>query len=417
MTTLISREDGFTLTELMISTAIMLVVAGTALTTFKNALDINDAASQLSDTNQNLRAGSNQLVRDLMMAGRIISNEGVPVPAGAGAKPINRPGPPLAQGQPALTFSFVQDDDGTQIIPALVPGYNLGPTINGSTTDIVTILTVDEFTPYLAGVGKWGGTDGNLDPNAQAGIAPHADQITVPLTSPWLVGDPNNDFTPIKVGDIILFKNMFGMAMQTVTSIDTTAGLIKFESGVANDWFQLNQRDPSFTGTVNCIKALDQCDAAANPKTSPVTQTVIDQVWPATAALPGGSTALMRLQMITYYVDNSTNPGTPRLTRKINNFQPTALAGVVEDMDLTYDLVDSTDTTQVVSNLTTLPQTINGTKYTANEIKKVNVHLGVRSETISKPTQSYVRNHISTSVGVRSMAGVDRYDTANSPGS
>ena len=60
--------------------------------------------------------------------------------------------------------------------------------------------------------------------------------------------------------------------------------------------------------------------------------------------------------MITYYVDNTTTAGTPRLTRVINHcpgsdltpgcdlfpaFAPQALAGVVEDLDLTYDLVDS----------------------------------------------------------------------------
>jgi hypothetical protein len=43
-------------------------------------------------------------------------------------------------------------------------------------------------------------------------------------------------------------------------------------------------------------------------------------------------------------------------------------------------------------------------------IKKVNVHVGVRSESISKPAQDYVRNHISTAVDVRSLASVDRYN-------
>lgn len=410
----ISREDGFSLTELLISSAVMLLVAGGALTTFKNALDINDTASQLGDANQNLRAGSNQLVRDLMMAGRIISNGGVPAPSGAGSKPINRPSPPNT----TLTFSLVADDDGTIMLPAITTGYQLGPQVNpGNYTDIITILTVDEFMPYLAGVGKWGGSDGTLSAG-QAGISPMGDQITVPLTSPWLVGDTTNDTLPVNVGDIILFKNMFGMAMQTVTSIDKVGGVIKFE---VNDWFQFNQRNASYTGTVFCIKALDQCDAAANPVTSPVSSTVQNQVWPATAALPGGSTALMRLQMITYYVDNTTTPGTPRLTRKLNNYQPQPLAGVVEDLDFTFDLVDNSDTSHVVAAMTTLPQTIGvgatAVKYTSNMIKKVNIHLGVRSESISKPTLSYVRNHINTSVGVRSLAGVDRYDTANSPGS
>ena len=49
----------------MVSTTIMLLITGGALTTFKNALAINDTAAQLADANQNLRAGTNQLIRDL----------------------------------------------------------------------------------------------------------------------------------------------------------------------------------------------------------------------------------------------------------------------------------------------------------------------------------------------------------------
>jgi hypothetical protein len=45
-------------------------------------------------------------------------------------------------------------------------------------------------------------------------------------------------------------------------------------------------------------------------------------------------------------------------------------------------------------------------------IKKVNIHVGVRSESISKPAQDYVRNHISTAVDVRSLASVDRYNNS-----
>ena len=51
-------------------------------------------------------------------------------------------------------------------------------------------------------------------------------------------------------------------------------------------------------------------------------------------------TTLFRVMMVTYYVDNTTTLGAPRLVRQVNDFTPQALAGVVEDIDLTYDLVD-----------------------------------------------------------------------------
>jgi prepilin-type N-terminal cleavage/methylation domain-containing protein len=394
----VSRDDGFSLMELLVATTIMLGVVAATLTTFKNAMDINDTAGQLADSNQNLRAGSNQLERDLMMAGRIIADGGVPVPNGATAQAIRRPGPTGS----AFTFSLLADEFGTIVLPSITTGYHLGPTINSSTTDLVTILTVDEFQPVIQGIGT--GT-----PTAtQALIAPDGSQLTLLATSPWVAGDAAADTLPLQIGDLVLFKNPYGMTIQTVTATDTTH--IKFENTVT-DWFHFNQRSSSLAGTVFCIKTATACDAL------PVTTAV------QTANFP--STALFRILMITYYVDNTTVPGTPRLTRVINHcpgtdstptctsfpaFAPQALAGVVEDLDLTYDLVDSSN--NVVTAQGTLPVTLSGITYTSNMIKTVNVHMGVRSEAISKPAFDYVRNHISTAVAVRSLASVDRYDTS-----
>src|SRR5262249_54881267 len=145
-----SRQAGFTITELLVASTILLLVVGGALTTFKMGLDINDTANQVGDASQNLRAGSNQILRDLMMAGRIGAAEGIPVPNSGGAGAIKRPGPPGT----SLTFSLVTDpDDNTTLeLPAIIPGYHLGPTINGSTTDVVTMITVDEFGYQLQGL-------------------------------------------------------------------------------------------------------------------------------------------------------------------------------------------------------------------------------------------------------------------------
>jgi hypothetical protein len=64
-----------------------------------------------------------------------------------------------------------------------------------------------------------------------------------------------------------------------------------------------------------------------------------------------------------------------------------------------------------VTGITSLPYTdpTTGVTYTNNMIKKINIHVGVRSETISKPAQDYVRNHIMTAVDVRSLASISRY--------
>jgi hypothetical protein len=171
------------------------------------------------------------------------------------------------------------------------------------------------------------------------------------------------------------------MAIQTVTDVD--ASKVYFAS---NDWFNFNQRDAP-QGSLMQIK--DTTDT-----TTPWVE----------------KTSLFRVLMISYYVDNVTTPGTPRLIRQVNDFAPMALAGVVEDLDLTYDLVDGVNNPTAIPNLPFTDNSINPpVTYNSNQIRKVNIHVGVRSEQISKTTSDYVRGHISTAVDVRSLASVDRY--------
>jgi type II secretory pathway pseudopilin PulG len=361
----ISSEQGFTLTELLVSTAVMMIVTGAALGTFKDALGLSDMATQFADANQNLRAGVNQMIKDVMQAGRIIGPEGVPIPNGAGAVAIRRPGPPGS----ALTFDVAT----TTNLPDITTGRGIGPTVRGTATDIITIVTVDAFMPTVETP-----PTGAVDPN-EGTIAADGGSVTLPANSWWIVGDPNSDTPPLHVGDLVLFKNSRGMAMQTVTRTDATH--IYFDAG---DWFQLNQRAAP-QGTVIQIK--DNADTI-----SPWVE----------------KTSLFRLLMVTYYVDAVTTPTEPRLMRTVNNFTPQALAGVVEDLDFTYDLVDGINNPVEIPEL---PYTdvAAAVTYNSNQIRKVNIHVGVRSESTSRVTQDYVRNHISTSVDVRSLASVDRY--------
>lgn len=358
-------ESGFSLTEMLVATVVLLTVTGVSLSTFARSLGMRDYATQLGDANQNLRAGVNQLVRDIMQAGRIIGPEGVPLPSGSGALPVKRPGPPGT----SLTF----DVSSTTNLPDITSGYQLGPTVQGQATDIITLVTVDPFQPIIETPPSGNGlaSDGT--------IAPGGDAVLLPAASPWLVGDTAAGTPPIRVGDIILFKNSRGMAMQTVTRVDDTH--LYFD---ADDWFQLNQRVAA-GGTVLQIKqSASPTDAWVEP------------------------TSLFRLLLVTYYID-VTSPENPLLTRVLNHFAPQSLAGAVENLQFTYDLVDGVHNPVEIPGLPyTAPVT--GVVYSANLIRKVNLTVGVRSERASRVDGEFVRNRISTSVDVRSLASVDRYD-------
>ncbi len=59
-------EAGFTLMELMAATALGLLVIGTAMTTFKDAVGMTNTVSNVADASQNLRGGTNFLIHDLV---------------------------------------------------------------------------------------------------------------------------------------------------------------------------------------------------------------------------------------------------------------------------------------------------------------------------------------------------------------
>jgi prepilin-type N-terminal cleavage/methylation domain-containing protein len=347
------NERGFTLIELLVSTTITLMVLAGAMSAFKDALDLNQAGSLVADSTQNLRAATNLIVRDLMQAGRGIPTGGLPIPSGAGTAPINRPGP--------IGSAYTFDNVNFTTLPAVVPGSALGPVIDGQVTDIVTVLMTD---PTLAPL--------TLNPvpavAGQATLAADGSSFDVGASTALIT----NPASGLKAGDLIMFTNALGTAVQMVTGTDG-ASVVFFN---VNDALQLNQRGAA--------------------------QGSITQIIPA----PIPQTTAQRVLMVTYYVDNVSTPGVPRLARRINAAAGQALAGVVEDLDLTFDLVDGVNNPV---NQKGVPVTVGGILYTPNQIRKINLHVGVRSEDVSLRQHDFVRNHLNTVISVRSLAYVDRY--------
>ena len=362
-----SSEAGFTLSELLMATTISLLVIGTAMTTFKDAVAMSGSAGYMADTSLNLRAGINLFIRDLAATGRTIPIGGIPIPSGANAQPINRPSPP---GN-AYTFDTITETS----LSAVTTGSGLGPTIDNQTTDMVTLLAVDPLLDLvLVPAGSPVGSQAPLilspanTPNADT-IAADGSSFTLNPSRAWLAGDTTNNISPVMKGDLLMFVNTAGQyALQTVTRADQTHAY--FDSN-SDDMFNFNQRD-----------------AAAGS----ITQIL------------GTSLTVRRVWMYTYFVD--PNNGTPRLMRQYNFSTPQALAGVVEDLQLSYDIVDGTVNPTAIDNL---PYTANNVTYSANQIRKVTVHIGVRSEAMALKPRDYLRTHLSTVVSLRQLAYVDRY--------
>jgi prepilin-type N-terminal cleavage/methylation domain-containing protein len=331
-------NQGFSLVEMLIGTTIMVVVLGATMSSLNNSLVLNENTVLIADLQQNLRAGMNFLDRDFANAGWGIPTGGLPIPTGNGANPVNRPGPPGT----AYTFS------PALTISAVNPGAGLGPVSVGRATDMVNILYADNLLPL---------SQRPLDAIAANGVS-----MTVNAGTP--ITGVNY---PIRAGDLIQFSNALGHALQYVTRV---AGQVVFFD--AGDPLNLNQ--------------------PAAPAGS-IMQLQSAGVFPPTTAT--------RVLLVTYYLDLATDPTMPRLIRRINNRQGGVVGLVLEDLQLSFDLVDGvTNPTNVKTP--TAPNS-------PNQIRKVNTFLTGRSSEVIRSTHDYVHRSVSTQISLRSLAFVDRY--------
>ena len=316
------RRNGYTLAELMVSIAILTIVLGAAASALKQAQDTTNAISEQANLQENLRAGMHFLVRDLLQAGEGIPPAGISIPnTAAGVSAVIRP---------AIGGAF---PGNPTVLPAVVPGFQWGPaatTVNAQTgavlaggqTDTITIFYADNSLVSSA-ICPAAGVPCPLNsfpvtqaapavPVCAGAIDPSGLTVTLAPACFTMPGVP----TPIQAGDLILFHNINGTALEYVTSV--AGATITFAAG---DPAALNQ-----TGLPNGTVA--SINAAATP-------TVITRVW-----------------MVTYYIDTATNPLKPQLVRQVNypgfpaanpTYPPQQIADCIEDINFTYDIIGSTD--------------------------------------------------------------------------
>jgi type II secretory pathway pseudopilin PulG len=375
-------QFGFTLVEFIVAMGVTLVVLGAAALAFKDALRANQNVTLRQDLDDNLRAGLNLIEQDLIQAGTGIPTGGIPIPNTPNSAgtcnvglPLNRP---TLQG--ILTFPVCNF-----VLPAVEPGSALGPLITSpdavagnpsnpnSFTDIITILYADNTLAL------------DKDPiNRTASTGVTACSGTITAAGDAVSFDPacvvlGNAGILIQPGDLMMFSNAKGNALQTVTS--ASGQTLRFASG---DAFNLNGRtDPQGT-----IKQIQNTDINGNP----------NGTYPPTTAT--------RIWMISYYIDNVTDPQHNRLVRRINfNLGPAgqqpAVGETIENLQFTYNFVDGVTNP---SNQATVPAGLS-----ENQIRSVNVYVGARSNNRWGQNQRYLRNNFMTQVSLRSMAYVNRY--------
>lgn len=373
-----SEQAGFSLLELLVSIGVTTVILGATLLAFKDAANTQRGVAYSSDMNDNLRAALNLIQQDLILAGTGIPTGGIPIPntpnSAGTCNTTAAPNRPTFTG--TLTFPACNF-----VLPAIEPGSALGPLITApdattgnvsnpnSYTDLITVLYADNALALDKDtINSTTCPGGSI---TAAGDAVTFDSTCVPLSG-------TNGIT-INPGDLIMFSNTKGNAIQTVSSVSSQT--VKMLTG---DAFNLNGRSDS-QGT---IKQLQNTDSSGNP----------NGTYPPTTAT--------RIWMISYYLDNITDPAHVRLVRRVN-FDPTPLAQLavgetLENMHFTFNYVDGVTNP---SNQVGVP-----TGLSENQIRSVNVFLGARSNYYDQQRHSYTRVNLQTQVSLRSMAYRNRYN-------
>jgi prepilin-type N-terminal cleavage/methylation domain-containing protein len=398
-------QAGFTLAELLIAMLIVLIIMGATMRALTDAYRSNETAKGILGVNNNLRIAADLIVRDFIQVGQGLPTARiVQVPNGAGAARIQLPHP--------QDSACTQWPAGITAIPAVTAGPGCGPVIDGVATDVVTTLAVDAS---LEGV-----------PVSTFDLAGH--RATLALPPVCATGGPAPNCTTfqagtfvagmdisaasgddVHVGDLIMFTKGSLSALAYVTAFDGTQ-TVTFAGG---DPMSLNQFAAALNGTVDDLATTPPCSAVA-------VGTPCDPNPPTSATVTPNSATASRIRMISYYLDNTLDPTTPRLIRHMNwgdpalqvNRRGNAVGLAIDNLQFTYDMVDGVTNPSAVRMVAA---DLDGTgrcspnPCSPNQIRKINVYLTGRSTQQFTQTRRYFRNELSTQVSLRSLALVDRY--------
>ncbi|MHB8527223.1 MAG: PilW family protein [Candidatus Acidiferrales bacterium] len=374
------RNAGFSLIELLVAMAITVIIVLVALDALTQAQHASEGVSMMSDMVENLRAGMDNMTQDLVLAGSGIPTGGISIPAGGGPA-INRPSPT------GFAYTFVdQTNAPLTAIPAVDPGYQLGPTIDGApgaaNTDMVTVIYADNLTYGPLAPQTPLNANAINDPTAPAPSVACNGTIDNSGNGAFVTFDTNCITLPtvgngaIAPGDLIMFSNAQGNTIECVTSVNTGTNTLNFAAG---DLYGLN-------GTAGTYASGTMKQLESGPGTYP--PTFATRIW-----------------MVTYYLDN-TNPASPRLMRQVNFNPAKPVAESIEGLQIAFNFVNGNP----LCGATCSNQPVPPAGMSANQMMSANLFLAARSEKPFSWTQKYFRNNLSSQISLRGLAFHNNYN-------
>jgi|GEM_PF-370222 len=388
-------QRGFSLLELMVASAIGLVVMAAMTSLFKTGMDATFTVSQRAETQQNMRAAIEMMTKDIGLAGSGIPSGGLQLASGGtislfgcnqggtcyvpgGAYPVSASG--------AANFMYPIEpnfNNGVQANAAI-------PAAGGLANSSITVVYCDY--------------NFSLSNFTFASNFPGAPSVTVNVVPVPTVGLPTNIQAAggLQTGDLVLFVvNTPGNGKTAAgTSLVQNAAVVGEITGIAG-----NAVPPA--ATAGAAVTFAPGDALNfNQSGAGITNTMASVG--AAANAPGAQMNACRLKVVSYFLQVPVAGGglvqTPRLMRQENGLNAVPVADNIINLQFTYDVINSL-TGAVVANQQSPAA---GSQAL---IQKVNVVvMGQSLTTTGNKAQSM---YLATAVSTRNMSFCNSYSSSN----
>lgn len=373
-------QRGFTLLELMVASAVGLIVILAMTSLFKIGMDATFTITQRAETQQNMRAAIELMTKDIGLAGAGLPTGGLQLPRGAGATvskyacnqtgtcyvPVNTY-PNNAQGGPNYMYGILPGfSNGVQNNAVIV---NAPGQINSSLTTI--------YCDYNFPLSNFNFT------------------FTSPTTATVAVVNagvqPNNILSPggLNAGDVLLFIiSGPGNPVNGNTPVQSAAGVGEITSIPNNASVNFAVNDPLNLNQTVGTNNLTQVSAAA--------------------AGAGARMTVCRLNIVTYFLQVPPAGGTvqtPRLMRQVNGFDAVPVADNVINLQFSYDVIDS-----ILGTVTPNRADPIGAGQSPSLIQKVNIW--IMGQSLVQQGRKSQSMYLATSVSARDMSFCNSYSSS-----
>ena len=406
-----TRAHGFSLVEMMVALALGSVVLAASVEMYTKSLNATWLVGQRAEMQQDFRAASNMLIKDLSLAGAgLVNGAAIALPSGStpqyGCDQTNTCY--LTGTSDAYVAGTYPIQGGTPYLYGLITGYGKGQTLNTTTgaTDVVTSVYTDS-TFYLNCYIPTVTAKGVVTFSQPSGASPWAGCLPSNATAPQHVNDAAAGLTP---GDLVLMTLTGNKIIGEVTGAVTTGTdangnttyIVPFANG---DPLKMNQ-----TATGGGLNSAAVGNAGA----------------PSPA--PCGGTGPCRLMVITYYIDcvdstsaikpcNTATTLTPRLMRQISGHTPMPVAENIAYLKFSYDLYNASTSTPAVNQPNPGSGDANDTASNGllpNQITKINI-LNMAIDATQKGSlfgldKGFQSMDLQTSVSARNLTYINTYN-------